>query len=152
GIPIGLATDGAVSNNTMDIIEQMGLLGMTAKLLTDDPTFLPVEQLLDIAFRSSAKVIHLEDQIGELKAGMKADITLMRQDGLHMTPSTNVLAALVYNSRGSDVDTVLCDGKVLMRNRELLTVDREQIRYEVQSRLQRLSKRVPNARIANYPT
>ena len=152
GIPIGLATDGAVSNNTMDIIEQMGLLGMLAKLLTDDPTFLPVEQLLDIAFRSSAKVIHLEDQIGELKAGMKADITLMRQNGLHMTPSTNVLTALVYNSRGSDVDTVLCDGKVLMKNRELLTVDREQIRFEVQNRLQRLSKRVPNARIANYPT
>lgn len=151
GIPIGLATDGAVSNNTMDIIEQMGLLGMLAKLLTDDPTFLPVEELLDIAFRSSAKVIHLEEQIGELKVGMKADIVLMRQDGLHMTPSTNMLAALAYNSRGSDVDTVLCDGKVLMKNRELLTVDKEQIRHEVQSRLQRLSKRVPNARIANYP-
>jgi len=152
GIPIGLATDGAVSNNTMDIIEQMGLLGMLAKLRTGDCTFLPVEKLLDITFRSSAKVIHLDDQIGELKAGMKADIALLRQDGLHMTPRTNVLAALAYNARGSDVDTVVCNGQVLMKNRELLTVDRARIRSEVQSRLQRLSKRVPNSRIANYPT
>ena len=147
-----MATDGAVSNNTMDIIEQMGLLGMLAKLRTGDPTFLPVEELLNITFRSSAKVIHLDDQIGELNPGMKADIALVRQDGLHMTPSTNVLAALAYNARGSDVDTVLCDGKVLMKNRKLLTVDKAKIRTEVQSRLQRLSKRVPNARIANYPT
>jgi 5-methylthioadenosine/S-adenosylhomocysteine deaminase len=151
GIPIGLATDGAVSNNTMDIIEQMGLLGMLAKLRTGDCTYLPVEQLLNITFRSSAKVIHLDDQIGELKVGMKADITLLRQDGLHMTPRTNVLAALAYNARGSDVDTVLCDGKVLMKNRELLTVDKARIRSEVQSRLRRLSKRVPNSRIADYP-
>ena len=152
GIPIGLATDGAVSNNTMDIIEQMGLLGMLAKLRTGDPTYLPVEQLVNIAFRSSAKVIHLDDQIGKLKVGMKADIALLRQDGLHMTPRTNVLAALAYNARGSDVDTVLCNGKVLMKNRKLLTVDKERIRSEVQNRLQRLSKRVPNTRIAVYPT
>ena len=151
GIPIGLATDGAVSNNTMDIIEQMGLLGMLAKLRTGDCTYLPVEQLLNIAFRSSAKVIHLDGQIGDLKAGMKADIALLRQDGLHMTPRTNVLSMIAYNARGSDVDTVLCDGKVLMKNRELLTVDKVRIRSEVQSRLRRLSKRVPNSRIADYP-
>jgi len=151
GIPIGLATDGAVSNNTMDIIEQMGLLGMLAKLRTGDPTFLPVEQLLDIAFRSSAKVVHLDDQIGELKACMKADITLMRQDGLHMTPRTNVLAALAYTARSSDVDTVLCNGEVLLKNRKLLTLNKEKIRSEVQSRLQRLSKRAPNTRSADYP-
>ena len=63
-----------------------------------------------------------------------------------------MLAALAYNARGSDVDTVICNGKVLMKNRELLTVDKERIRSEVQSRLQRLSKRVPNSRIADYPT
>jgi len=151
GIPIGLATDGAVSNSTMDIFEQMGLLGMAAKFKMDDPTFLPVEQLMDIAFRSSAKVMRLEDQIGELKAGMKADIALLKQDGVHMTPRTNVLAALAYISRGSDVDTVLCDGKVLMRNRQLLTIDKERVRTEVQNRVHRLGKIVPNTRIAVYP-
>jgi 5-methylthioadenosine/S-adenosylhomocysteine deaminase len=152
GIPFGLATDGAVSNNTMDILEQMSLLGMLAKQMMADPTFMPINQLVNITFRSSAKVIHLEDQIGELKEGMKADIALVRQDGLHMTPRTNILAALSYNARGSDVDTVLCNGKVLMRNRKLLTIDKDRIRAEVQDRLQRLSKRVPNSRIADYPS
>jgi 5-methylthioadenosine/S-adenosylhomocysteine deaminase len=151
GIPIGLATDGAVSNNTMDIIEQMGLLGMAAKLKMDDPTFLPVEQLVDIAFRSSAKVMRLENEIGELKAGMKADIALLKVDGAHMTPRTNVLAAFAYNVRGSDVDTVICNGKILMQKRELLTIDKERVRTEVQNRVHRLSKRVPNNRIAVYP-
>ena len=151
GIPLGLATDGAVSNNTMDIIEQMGLLGMAAKFKMDDPTFLPVEQLVDIAFRSSAKVIQLKDQIGELKAGMKADIALLNVDGVHMTPRTNVLAAFAYNARGSDVNTVICDGKVLMQDRELLTIDKEHVRTEVQNRVHRLSKRVPDSRIAVYP-
>jgi 5-methylthioadenosine/S-adenosylhomocysteine deaminase len=152
GIPFGLATDGAVSNNTMDILEQMSLLGMLAKQMTADPTFMPVDQLVNITFRSSAKVIHLDDQIGELKEGMKADIALVRQDGLHMTPRTNILAALSYNARGSDVDTVLCNGKVLMRDRKLQTIDKDRIRNEVQNRIQRLSKRVPNSRIADYPS
>jgi 5-methylthioadenosine/S-adenosylhomocysteine deaminase len=151
GIPLGLATDGAVSNNTMDIIEQMGLLGMAAKFRMDDPTFLPVEQLVDIGFRSSAKVIQMQDQIGELKAGMKADIALLNVDGVHMTPRTNVLAAFAYNARGSDVDTVFCDGKMLMYKRELLTIDKDRVRTEVQNRVHRLSKRVPANRIAIYP-
>lgn len=151
GVPIGLATDGAVSNNTMDIKEQMGLLGMAAKFRMDDPTFLPVEQLIDIGFRSSAKVMRMENQIGELKKGMKADITLFNMDGVHMTPRTNVLAAFAYNARGSDADTVICDGKVLMQNRELLTIDKERVRTEVQNRVHRLSKRVPDSRIAVYP-
>ncbi len=151
GVPLGLATDGAVSNNTMDIIEQMGLLGMAAKFRMDDPTFLPVEQLIDIAFRSSAKVMRQEDEIGELKAGMKADIALLKVDGVHMTPRTNVLAAFAYNARGSDVDTVFCDGKMLMHKRELLTIDKNRVRTEVQNRVHRLSKRVPDHRIAVYP-
>ena len=151
GIPVGMATDGAVSNNTMDILEQIGLLGMCAKYRMDDPTFLPVDQLLDVAFRGSAKVVCQENEIGELKTGMKADIALLNQDGLHMSPRTDILSMIAYNARGSDVDTVLCNGQVLMRNRNLLTIDKERVRREVQSRLDRLSKVSPNTRIANYP-
>ncbi|MCD6356142.1 MAG: amidohydrolase [Anaerolineaceae bacterium] len=151
GIPFGLATDGVVSNNTMDILEQMGLLGMLAKLKMNDSTFLPVEQLINIAFKGGAKVLRMDKEIGELKVGMKADIALLKQDGLHMTPHTNVLSMIPYNARGSDVDTVLCNGQVLMKNRKLLTLDKDRIRVEVQSRVDRLSKRTPNSRIADYP-
>lgn len=150
-IPVGLATDGAASNNTMDIMEQMRLMAMFLKYRSGDPTNMPIGQVLDIAFRSSAKVMHLENQIGELKPGLKADITLLRQDGLYTVPRANPLAALVYCLRGSDVDTVLCNGKVLMRGHELLTIDREKVKKEVQSRMHRLSQRVPGNRIAFYP-
>ncbi|MDP2966681.1 MAG: amidohydrolase [Pelolinea sp.] len=152
GIPVGLATDGAASNNTMDIMEQMRLLPMFIKYKTSDPTAMPLYQVVDIAFRGSAKVLKHEGKLGELKAGMLADITLIRQDGIHMTPRANPLAALVYCARATDVDTVLCDGKVLMRGRKLLTIDKEAVQKEVQSRLGRLSRRVPGARVAYYPT
>jgi 5-methylthioadenosine/S-adenosylhomocysteine deaminase len=152
GIPIGLATDGAASNNTMDIMEQMRLLPMYVKYKASDPTVMPLPQVVDIAFRGSAKVLKQEGKLGELKPGMFADITLIRQDGLHMTPRANPLAALVYCARATDVDTVMCDGKILMKNRKLLTIDKEAVRKEVQGRLARLSRRVPNARIAYYPT
>jgi 5-methylthioadenosine/S-adenosylhomocysteine deaminase len=152
GIPVGLATDGAASNNTMDIMDQMRLLAMFVKYKASDPTVMPLDQVVDIAFRGSAKVLKQEGKLGELKAGMLADITLIRQDGLHMTPRANPLAALVYCARATDVDTVLCDGKVLLRNKKLLTIDKEAVRNEVQGRLNRLSQRVPGARIAFYPT
>lgn len=151
-IPIGLATDGAASNNTLDIMEQMRLLAMFTKYKTSDPTVMKMGQVVDIAFRGSAKVMHLEGQIGEIKAGFLADITLLRQDALYATPKANPLAALIYCLRASDVDTVLCNGKVLMQGRKLLTLDKEKIRQEVQSRVQRLSQRLPGTAIAYYPT
>lgn len=151
GINFGLATDGAVSNNTLDIMEQMRLLGLYAKFLKSDPTFMKMNEILDITFRGSARVMHMADKIGELKAGMLADITLIRQDGTHTTPKADPLAALIYCSKSSDVDTVLCNGKLLMQGRKLLTLDKEKIQQEVQSRLNRLSKRLPEERIAFYP-
>jgi 5-methylthioadenosine/S-adenosylhomocysteine deaminase len=152
GIPVGLATDGAASNNTMDIMEQMRLLAMFVKYQAADSTVMPLDEVVDIAFRGSAKVFRHEGRLGEIKAGMLADIALIRQDGLHMAPKSNPLSALVYCARATDVDTVLCDGKVLMRGRKLLTIDKEEVKREVQSRLGRLSQRVPNNRIAFYPT
>jgi 5-methylthioadenosine/S-adenosylhomocysteine deaminase len=151
-IPVGLATDGAASNNTMDIMEQMRLLAMFVKYKASDSTVMPLDEVVDIAFRGSAKVFRHEGRLGEIKAGMLADIALIRQDGLHMAPKSNPLSALVYCARATDVDTVLCDGKVLMHGRKLLTIDKEEVKREVQSRLGRLSQRVPNNRIAFYPT
>lgn len=152
GIPVGLATDGAASNNAMDLMEQMRLLAMFVKYQTKDATLMPMDEVVDIAFRGSAKVFRHEERLGEIKAGMLADVALIRLDGLHMAPKSNPLSALIYCARASDVDTVLCNGKVLMRGRKLLTIDKEEVKREVQSRLGRLSQRVPNNRIAFYPT
>lgn len=151
GIPFGLATDGAVSNNTLDIMEQMRLLALFGKYQTMDSTCMKLEELMEITFHGGAKVMHLPEKIGDLKPGMLADITLIRQDGLNSTPKANSLAYLLYCAKSSDVDTVLCNGKVLMQGRKLLTLDKARIQQEVQSRLQRLSQRMPNERIAFYP-
>jgi 5-methylthioadenosine/S-adenosylhomocysteine deaminase len=150
-IPIGLATDGAASNSTLDIMEQMRLMVLFMKYLTEDGTYMPLADVVDIAFRSSAKVMHLKDKIGEIKPGLLADVVLLRQDGLYAAPKVNPLAALVYTLRASDVNTVICNGKVLMQDRKLLTLDKEEIKKQVQSRVQRLSKRVTGKRVAYYP-
>jgi 5-methylthioadenosine/S-adenosylhomocysteine deaminase len=152
GIAVGLATDGAASNNTMDIMEQMRLLAMFHKYKASDAAVIPMDTVVDIAFRGSARVMHQQGKIGELKAGMLADITLLRQDGIHHTPRVNPLATLIYSARCSDVDTVLCDGKVLLRGKKLLTIDKELVIHEVQTRVSRLSQRVPGVKLAFYPT
>ncbi len=151
GISVGLATDGVVSNNTLDILEQMRLLALTQKDAARNSTVMPVTEVLDIAFCGGAKVMGLDQKLGLLKPGYLADITLVRQDELAGFPRYNPAANLIYSISARDVDTVICNGNVLMRNRQLLTLDKEHIKAEVQKRLERLSQRVPGRRIATYP-
>jgi 5-methylthioadenosine/S-adenosylhomocysteine deaminase len=152
GIPVGLATDGAASNNTLDILESLRLMVLTQKDRAGDPTVMPVSSALDIAFHGSAQVLRMGDDLGDLTEGKLADLALVRQDGLHVFPRYDPAANLVYSSRSSDVDTVICNGQVLMQGRKLLTIDKAEIKRQVTSRLERLSQRVPGKRIAVYPS
>lgn len=151
GVPVGLATDGVVSSNTLDILEQMRLMALAQKHEYQDSTRFPLDEALEIAFQGSAKVLHREADLGALWPGKQADIALLRQDGLHAFPRYNPAANLVYSTRTNDVDTVICDGKVLMQGGKLLTIDKAEIKRQVSSRLERLSQRVPGNRIATYP-
>jgi 5-methylthioadenosine/S-adenosylhomocysteine deaminase len=151
GIPVGLASDGAASNNTLDILEQMRLMALTQKHLASDPMEMRVAEALEIAFQGGAQVMRMDQQLGEIAAGKLADIALLRQDGMHVFPRYNPAANLVYSSRSADVDTVICNGKVLMRGKELLTIDKAEVKRQVNHRLQRLSQLVPEKRIAIYP-
>jgi 5-methylthioadenosine/S-adenosylhomocysteine deaminase len=151
GIPVGLASDGAASSNTLDILEQMRLMALTQKDLARDSTVFPVGQVLDVAFRGGARVLHCDQDLGELSPGKLADIALLRQDGMHVFPRYDPAANLVYSSRASDVDTVICDGQVLLQGGRLLTIDKAQIKRQIHDRLARLSQRVPGRRIAFYP-
>lgn len=152
GIPIGLASDGAASNNTLDLYEQARLLALTQKHLMQDPTAMPVGEVLEIAFHGGWQVMRMADRLGDLQAGKLADIVLLRQDGVHVYPRYNPAANLVYSSRASDVDTVICAGRVLMRERRLLTIDKARVKQEIAQRLERLNQRVPGKRVAFYPT
>jgi 5-methylthioadenosine/S-adenosylhomocysteine deaminase len=150
GIPVGLATDGAVSNNTMDILESLRLMSMTQKERKGQPEIMPMHEALDIATKGSAQVYGMPDDLGVLEAGRLADIALIDLSGLHHQPLYNIGATLIYNARASDVQTVICDGQILMRDRELLTIDKAEVVEQVRLGMARLAEKVPNARIQVY--
>ncbi len=151
GIPIGMATDGVVSSNTLDILEQLRLMVLVQKDLLSDSTTMPVGEALDILFHGGAQVLKMTDQLGDIQAGKLADIVLLRQDGLHNFPRYDPAANLVFSSRSSDVHTVICNGEILLEEGTLLTIDKQQVKAEVSRRLDRLNQRVPGKRIATYP-
>lgn len=150
GVPVGLATDGAVSNNTLDILESLRLMAMLQKHEARDPEVLTILEALDIAFHGSARVLGMADRLGKLAPGYLADIILIDQSGAHCQPLHSATASLVYNNRASDVQTVIVDGKVLMRDRRLLTLDKAEIIANVNRNMDRLSQRVPGRRIQVY--
>ena len=150
GLAVGIGTDGVVSSNTLDVLEQMRLLALDQKQAARDSTILPIQEVLAIAFAGGAQALR-QPAIGALAAGKLADIVLMRQDGAHLFPRHDPLANLVYSARAGDVATVICDGKVLMRDRRLLTIDLPAVKAEVANRLARLSRRAAEQRLATYP-
>ncbi|MGD8439352.1 MAG: amidohydrolase [Holophagae bacterium] len=150
GIPVGLATDGPVSNNTLDVFESLRLMAMAAKHEAGDPRVMTVAEALTVATRDSARVYGMADELGHLASGFLADIVLIDVSGAHTQPRHDLRANLVYSARASDVVTVICDGRVLMRDRELLTLDLEEIRARVGETMARLSQRVPDSRIQLY--
>jgi 5-methylthioadenosine/S-adenosylhomocysteine deaminase len=152
GIPVGLATDGAVSSNTLDILEALRLMGMLQKHITQDASVMPIPQALDLMFNGGAAVVGMQNDLGAIAPGKLADITLLRQEDAHVWPQYDPAASLVYAHRSSDVDTVICDGKVLMKNRQLLTIDKQQVLDEVAQRIERLNRRIPGRQIAEYRT
>lgn len=150
GIPVGLATDGAVSNNTMDIFESLRLMAMTQKQEVGSPEVMSIPEALYIATRESARVFGLPDDLGALEPGGLADLILVNMNGLHHQPLHSVSASLVYNALASDVQTTIVDGKILMHNRELMTLNETEIVEQVRANMQRLAQRVPSKRIQTY--
>jgi len=150
GVPVGLATDGPVSNNTLDLLESLRLMAMVAKHEAGDPKVMPVAEALTIATRESAEVFGLPNDIGHLAPGYLADVVLIDLGGAHNQPPHDPAANLVYSSRASDVRTVICNGRIVMRDRVLLTLDLEEIRARVGESMARLSQRVPESRIQLY--
>ncbi len=150
GITVSIGTDGVVSSNTLDVLEQMRLLALDQKQSAKVSTILPLQEVLEIALDGGAKALRVPD-IGSLKVGKLADVVLLRQDGAHVFPPYDSLAHLVYSFRAGDVDTVICDGKLLMRYGRLLTIDLPRVKAEVSTRLQRLSRRAAEKRLATYP-
>lgn len=124
---VGLGTDGAASNNNLDMIEEMMVGAVVAKGHSGDPTAINAPQMLVMATRGSAEALGLGDQIGALKPGMRADIIVVSLHGLHMQPVHGVVSHIVYAARADDVRDVIIDGEPVMRDRTLLTLDEAEI-------------------------
>lgn len=132
GIPVALGTDGAASNNSLDMFNEMKFAALLNKVHKFDPTTLPAQKVLEMATINGAIALGLQDEIGSLEAGKKADIVLVDMKKPHLTPLHNVISHLVYSAIGSDVDTVIVDGEVLMRGRKVLTIDEDKVLEKVQ--------------------
>jgi 5-methylthioadenosine/S-adenosylhomocysteine deaminase len=150
GIPVGLATDGAVSNNTLDIFESLRLMTMLQKHEARNPEVMTIPQALEIATQDSAAVVGLADKIGQITPGYLADVILVDLSGTHHQPLHSLTATLVYNTRASDVQTVIVNGEIIMRDRHILTLDKAEIIRQVNRSMERLAQRVPDKRIQVY--
>lgn len=124
GVTMGLGTDGAASNNDLDMFEAMRHAALLAKLATRDPTAVPAREALAMATIGGARALGLDALIGSLEVGKRADLVTVATDSARETPLYDPISHIVYVTRGSDVQTTIVNGQVLMRNRRPLTLDR----------------------------
>jgi 5-methylthioadenosine/S-adenosylhomocysteine deaminase len=140
GIPVALATDGPGSNNSQDMLGTLKYTALLQKVNTLNAQILYPEDVLEMATLGGAKAMGMED-IGSLKKGMKADIILVDWQKPHIAPVHKPVSAIVYNANGNDVDTVIVDGKIVVKNKKSTLVDETALIEECQDRVNFLNKK-----------
>ena len=125
GVAVGLGTDGAASNNDLDVFDEMRDAAMVGKLAEGDASAVPAESVVRMATEGSAGVLGFDG--GRIEAGANADLAVVDLSAPHLTPHHDLVSHLVYAARGSDVRHTICDGKVLMEDREVLTLDADAV-------------------------
>lgn len=141
GVNVALGCDGGPSNNTYDLIREMRLASYIHKARTLDPTAMPAEKVLEMATINGAKALGMADQIGSLEVGKKADLVVLDLHKAHIVPSPDPVSAIVCAACGADVDTVVIDGRVVVQDREVLTMDEERILDEARDRARKVYQR-----------
>src|SRR5688572_4328637 len=130
GLAVGLGTDGAASNNDLNMWEEMDTSAKLHKLISGDPKVANAEQVFEMATIRGARALDLEKITGSIEIGKRADIAIVDFDSLHQTPFYNVYSHLVYATKASDVRTVIINGRVVMLNRRLLTLNERAIKID----------------------
>ena len=125
GINVCIGTDGAASNNSLNLFHEMSLLALIHKGVAKTPQCISAAETIRIATINGAKALGLEKEIGSLEAGKKADIAILNLNTPSLTPRNNLIAGLSYSANGSEVETVIIDGKITMEDRKILTMDEE---------------------------
>jgi 5-methylthioadenosine/S-adenosylhomocysteine deaminase len=143
GVNVGIGTDGPASNNDFDMFEETRLAALLAKGIAGNPTAVPARDALAMATRLGARALHLEHLIGSIEPGKRADLILVELDSLHNAPAferdpNGVYAQIVYACKSSDVTDVMCNGRWLMRDRALLTLDEPALRAAAREQARRI--------------
>lgn len=128
-IPVSLATDGSSSNNNLNMFEEINLAVLVNKAVNLDAISVSAYEALEMASINGAKALDWSDEIGSIEVDKKADLILIDMDKPHLYPKHNTVSALSYSVQGSDVDTVIIDGNIIMENREVKTLDVEKIKF-----------------------
>jgi cytosine/adenosine deaminase-related metal-dependent hydrolase len=131
GVRVGLGTDGAMSGNTLDIIGQLGYVAKLHKLSNLDRTVMPSIDVVEMATMGGARALHMEDQIGSLEPGKRADVVIIDTNSTSMVPLYDPYTALVYAASPRDVRTTIIQGRVIMENRHFTTIDPAMAREHV---------------------
>ncbi|ELZ45192.1 amidohydrolase [Halorubrum distributum JCM 9100] len=143
GVTVALGTDGAASNNDLDVFDEMRDAAMLGKLAADDASAVPAAAVVEMATAGGADALNLPG--GRIEAGAAADLTVVDLDAPHLTPVHDPVSHLAYAARGSDVRHTVCDGQVLMRDREVLTLDAEAVQERAANAARDLVERVESA-------
>lgn len=141
GVNVSLGTDGAASNNNLNLFEEMHLAALLQKLLLRDAEALPAREVMRMATINGAKALGLGDRIGSLEPGKQADVVVVDAVRPHLAPRHDPVALLVYSAQGADVSMVLVDGRVLLEDGELTTIDEEKLLAQATAQTEGLLRR-----------
>jgi 5-methylthioadenosine/S-adenosylhomocysteine deaminase len=138
GVSVSLGADGAACNNRLDMFTEMRTAALLQKALLQRPEVLPASRALRMATIDGARALGLDTEIGSIEVGKRADVAVVRLDRLHSTPVEDVVSAVVYSAQPDDVDTVVIDGEIVLRDGELLTMDERDITVTARSEAEKL--------------
>ena len=137
-INVGLGTDGAASNNDLSMWEEMDTAAKLHKLVSGDPKMLSAEQAFAMATIGGARALHMGDRTGSIEVGKLADIAIVDLDSLHQVPMYNIYSHLVYATKASDVRSVIINGRIVMLDRRLLTLNESAIKRDANAYRQKI--------------
>ena len=142
-ICVSIGTDGASSNNNLDLIEELKTASLLQKVSTLDPKVLNSDEAIAMGTIKGAEALGLESEIGSIEVGKKADIILIDTNSANMVPDSSSLSSnIIYSANGSNVDTTICDGKILMENKKLTILDEEEIYAKARKAIKELKEAI----------
>ena len=133
GVFVGLGTDGAASNNDLNMWEEMDTVAKLHKVFSGDPKVISAQQAFELATIRGAQALHMEKEIGSLEVGKRADIIIIDRDTLNQIPLYNIYSDLVYATKAADVESVIINGRIVMRDRRLLTLNETAVKTEART-------------------